>query len=188
MSEIQANKLSPSSGTAVQLGDSGDTFTIPSGATFTNNGTATGFGGANTPYFRARLTASQSNIGTNNTKVAFNERVIDSNNLFDTTNHRFLPTTAGTYFFNTSQRLYSSTANTNFTCYLFKNGSNHTRMVETRDSQITYSAFTCSAMADANGSSDYFEIYVNISNNQADITADPSDQSWGFFEGFRLIS
>jgi hypothetical protein len=27
------------------LGDSGDTFTIPSGATFTNSGTATGFGG-----------------------------------------------------------------------------------------------------------------------------------------------
>tara|TARA_R100000700_G_scaffold38840_1_gene50722 strand:- start:185 stop:769 length:585 start_codon:yes stop_codon:yes gene_type:complete len=44
MSEIQANKLSPSSGTSVQLGDSGDTFTIPSGATITNSGTATGFG------------------------------------------------------------------------------------------------------------------------------------------------
>ncbi len=42
-------------------------------------------------------------------------------------------------------------------------------------------------MAEANGSSDYFEIYVNISNNTADITADPADESWGFFEGFRLI-
>ena len=45
MSEIQANKLSPSSGTAVQLGDSGDVFTIPSGATITNSGTnGGGFG------------------------------------------------------------------------------------------------------------------------------------------------
>ena len=44
MSEILANKLSPSTGTAVQLGDSGDTFTIPSGATLANAGTATGFG------------------------------------------------------------------------------------------------------------------------------------------------
>ena len=46
MSEIQANKLSPASGTALQVGDSGDTITIPSGATITNSGTATGFGEA----------------------------------------------------------------------------------------------------------------------------------------------
>jgi hypothetical protein len=45
MSELKVNKLSPASGTAFTLGDSGDTFTIPSGATFTNSGTATGFGG-----------------------------------------------------------------------------------------------------------------------------------------------
>jgi len=45
MSEIQANKLSPASGTALQVGDSGDVITIPSGATIQNSGTATGFGG-----------------------------------------------------------------------------------------------------------------------------------------------
>jgi hypothetical protein len=45
MSEIKVNKISPATGTAITLGDSGDTFTVPSGATFTNSGTATGFGG-----------------------------------------------------------------------------------------------------------------------------------------------
>jgi len=45
MSEIKVNKVSPSFGTAVQLGDSGDTFTVPPGATIVNSGTATGFGG-----------------------------------------------------------------------------------------------------------------------------------------------
>jgi hypothetical protein len=44
MSEIKVNKISPRSGTEVTLGDSGDTFTIPAGATITNNGTQTGFG------------------------------------------------------------------------------------------------------------------------------------------------
>jgi hypothetical protein len=44
MSEVKVNKISPRSGTEVTLGDSGDTFTIPSGATITNNGTANGFG------------------------------------------------------------------------------------------------------------------------------------------------
>jgi hypothetical protein len=43
MSEVKVNKISPRSGTEVTLGDSGDTFTIPAGATLTNNGTASGF-------------------------------------------------------------------------------------------------------------------------------------------------
>jgi len=43
MSEVKVNKISPRSGTGVQLGDSGDTITIPSGATLANAGTATGF-------------------------------------------------------------------------------------------------------------------------------------------------
>ena len=44
MSDVKVNKISPSSGTTVTLGDSGDTFTIPSGATINNQGTATNFG------------------------------------------------------------------------------------------------------------------------------------------------
>jgi len=35
MSEVKVNKVSPRSGTGVQLGDSGDTITIPAGATLT---------------------------------------------------------------------------------------------------------------------------------------------------------
>ena len=44
MSEIKSNKISPATGTNVTLGDSGDTFTIPSGVTLSNSGTASGFG------------------------------------------------------------------------------------------------------------------------------------------------
>jgi hypothetical protein len=45
MSELKVNKISPETGTAITLGDSGDTFTVPSGANIVNSGTATGFGG-----------------------------------------------------------------------------------------------------------------------------------------------
>ena len=34
MSEVKVNKISPRSGTTITLGDSGDTFTVPSGVTF----------------------------------------------------------------------------------------------------------------------------------------------------------
>ena len=45
MSEVKVNKISPRTGCGtVTLGDSGDTFTVPSGVTITNNGTQTGFG------------------------------------------------------------------------------------------------------------------------------------------------
>ena len=42
MSELKINKLLPK-GTTNTMGDSGDTFTIPAGATITNSGTATNF-------------------------------------------------------------------------------------------------------------------------------------------------
>ena len=45
MSEIKVNKISPRTNCGtVTLGDSGDTITIPAGATITNSGTQTGFG------------------------------------------------------------------------------------------------------------------------------------------------
>ena len=46
MSEIKVNKLTPRTNCGtVTLGDSGDTFTIPSGVTISNSGTAAGFAG-----------------------------------------------------------------------------------------------------------------------------------------------
>jgi len=66
-SEIKANKISPATGTAFQFGDSGDTFTIPSGttldiasgATVTNSGTATGFG---SPAYASNASATDDTV------------------------------------------------------------------------------------------------------------------------------
>ena len=44
MSTLNVDKVDPSTGTDLEIGSSGDTITIPSGATITNSGTATGFG------------------------------------------------------------------------------------------------------------------------------------------------
>jgi len=43
-SELKVDKITPASGTNTQIGDSGDTITIPSGCTITNSGTSNGFG------------------------------------------------------------------------------------------------------------------------------------------------
>ena len=44
-SVLKVDKLDPQSGTALEIGTSGDTINIPSGVTIANSGTATGFGG-----------------------------------------------------------------------------------------------------------------------------------------------
>ena len=71
-SEVKANKLSPATGTALQISDSGDTTTIPSGATLaiasgatvTNSGTASGFGLFSSYAIIADQKAQNTNGGT----------------------------------------------------------------------------------------------------------------------------
>ena len=64
-STIYVDKLDPQSGTALEIGSSGDTITIPSGATIVNSGTATNFGMSDlAPYFSARQTSNQSIANT----------------------------------------------------------------------------------------------------------------------------
>lgn len=105
MSTLEVNKLAPlaDNGT-VTLGDSGDTVTIPSGVTITNNGTQTGFGGTNTPAFEAYLSANQSVTSGTATKLQSNTEVFDTDSAYDnSSNYRFTVPSgkAGTYYFYT---------------------------------------------------------------------------------------
>ena len=65
MSEVKVNKISPRSGTEVTLGDSGDTFTIPSGATINNQGTQTGFGRTGTVDWQTSIKTAASFTAVN---------------------------------------------------------------------------------------------------------------------------
>ena len=67
MSQIEVDKVIPQSGTALQVGDSGDTITIPAGATITNNGTANGFGSADTE--KVKVSANDTTAGFLNGKL-----------------------------------------------------------------------------------------------------------------------
>jgi len=97
--EVKTNKISPATGVAFALGDSGDTFTVPSGATIVNSGTATGFGGDNTPAFHAYSSADQTSISDGVfTTIEFGTELYDSDGCYDTGTFKFTPTTAGKYF------------------------------------------------------------------------------------------
>ena len=113
MSEIKTDKLSPRTGAGtVTLGTSGDSYTIPAGVTLTNAGTltipsggtltvasgatidasagtATGFGGDNTPYFSAYINSTY-RIPTDTTVVLhFDTEYTDSDSAFNTGTYQF---------------------------------------------------------------------------------------------------
>ena len=131
MSLLNVNKVDPATGTGLELGSSGDTITIPSGATITNNGTATGFGDANSPAFRAIRTSSNQTISNaTTTKIQFNGEDFDTDNAFDSsTNYRFTVPSgeAGKYFFNMRVLVNSFSGGTGAGYYIkpmiYKNGS-----------------------------------------------------------------
>ena len=80
----------------ITLGQSGDTIAIPSGATIANSGTATGFGGNNTPAFFVRNSANQDMSHGVETLCTLDTEILDTDNAF--ASNKFTPQTAGKYF------------------------------------------------------------------------------------------
>ena len=78
-------------------GNTADTITIPSGATLTNNGTATGFA-SSTPAFLATRDSNQSISANTTTKIQYDDESFDTDNTYDnSSNYRFTPGVSGKY-------------------------------------------------------------------------------------------
>jgi hypothetical protein len=87
---------------AVTFGTSGNSITIPSGVTITNNGTQTGFGENMTPAFYATKSSTQNISNNSYTKVSIDTEIFDTNSAYDnSTNYRFTVPSgeAGKYYF-----------------------------------------------------------------------------------------
>lgn len=166
MSEIKVDQLSPrtASGT-VTLGSSGDSLTIPSGVTLTNNGTASGFGVSNDVVFVKR-SADQSLSANTTTKVQFDSEIYDSNNWFDsTTNYRFQPDEAGNYLCFANITLSNAYyAGQPFNIFFYKNGSEFLGTTTNHRYDETMMD-TFSGVINLNGSTDYVEVYARFSQS-----------------------
>ena len=97
MATLFVDKIDPQSGTSLTIGSSGDTITIPSGATITNSGTANNFGGANSPFFKATTNTVTTLPNTTWTKVILNVAEYDISSTYNTSSYRFTPGVAGYY-------------------------------------------------------------------------------------------
>jgi hypothetical protein len=107
MATLFVDKVDPQSGTSLEIGSSGDTITIPSGATITNNGTATNFGKDNTPAFLATPSATQTISNTTFTKILFQTEVLDTDSAYDASASTFTVPSGkgGVYIFYCNMRM-----------------------------------------------------------------------------------
>ena len=193
--EVKSNKLSPATGTALQIGDSGDTITIPSGATIVNSGTQTGFGGTNTPAFMASLTTDQSISHNTNTKIAFANEVIDTDNTYDpSTNYRFTPGVVGKYMIGLGGWIYSSGGDIkDYSLYLYKNGSDITNtMYKNLNAFSERTNLDFHTIINVTSTSDYYEVYINQNSsgsNSVEFSASGNSAKFrNFFYAYKLIT
>ena len=194
-SEVKANKISPATGTAFTFGDSGDTFTVPSGATITNSGTATGFGGDNTPVFQAHMSSDQTGLSDNTYyKCSINAETIDSDGAYDpTTNYRFtVPAGEGGKYY-IFANVAAGTTSSKFIygqVSIYKNGVNVVTHSSNDDAGWTSNkTMTISAIMDLSAA-DYLEIYAKVNTDSAtnfDIYAMNTTGGATNFGGFKLI-
>ena len=187
MATLFVDKIDPQSGTSLEIGSFGDTITIPSGATITNNGTQTGFGGVNTPAFSAERSGDQTITNNTRTTVLFNNEFYDSSNAYDTSTGKFTPQVAGKYYVTANCQLTGdsySNLNVGF-IELYKNSSVISEGVfDPRNNQGKNVTPSVMAIVDMNGSSDFLLIqaYINVSSGS---TINVRDMST--FQAFRII-
>jgi hypothetical protein len=128
----------------------------------------------NMPAFSAYRTGSaQSYSGGVYTKINFNAEQFDTANCYDsTTNYRFTPNVAGYYQFNASCDVGAPDNRT--TAYLYKNGSAFIAGPNMIGNGTNAQAISLNCIAYANGSTDYFELYIQGNNaSNIDATGNP---------------
>ncbi len=190
MSTLKVDEILKRSGTGtITLGQSGDTISIPSGATLNSAGTNTLNSLVNTPAFEAFLSATTSNISNDtDTKITFDTEVFDSDSTFDTSNGRFTPAVSGKYLlYGSVPFLGTSTADSNENIVkLYKNGSQH--MVTYWITAIPQGVISWTATVDFT-TTDYMEIYAKINNSSGDrkIVGAAANQKYTWFGGHKLI-
>ena len=192
MGTLFVDKLDPQSGTSLEIGSSGDTITIPSGATITNNGTATGFGStpvAGTESFFVTKSSSDDQTLSNNTttKITFDTEGVDAGNNF--ASNKYTVPSAGKYFFEAQVKGESNLDSkiATFTIYIYKNGSivlaNDNELTAGYEKKITKNVSGVLDLAQ----NDYLEVYLIINwGSSATLSAKGGSQGTTHFLGFKL--
>ena len=166
----------------ITIGASGDTITIPTGATMTvPNG---GLSGQNYPAFRVTMGSDQNFSNNTNTKINFDTVDFDTDSAYDTTNKRFVCPSgkAGKYVFISGAGFFLD--DTRRVTFRFKkNGSNITNSAVQVESSSASSLTLIRTVAIITlAATDYVEAFAEQENGDTK-TMRSQDVD---FQGFRI--
>jgi hypothetical protein len=173
------------------LGASGSTaiseISIGSGLTLAT-GVLSSSAGAAVAFSANKNGVNQNIASASDVKITATTELFDVGGYYDAANSRFTPLVAGQYTFTLNVTMTSTnmSANQVFNAMIWKNGA-------VAASQTTYSgnasgqliSVPITATLEANGSTDYFEAYVNMTSGTGTMAADgTATKTW--FEGFKV--
>ena len=190
--DADGNNIINESGNTITIGASGDTISIPSGATFNINGTAGTGIGTNTPAFEAQMgTSAQSVSDATVTKVQFSVENFDTDNCYDhSTNYRFTPNVAGKYFVYGLLLARGTGTETGLSrIYIYKNSSIvAVEQFDPSTNRYNNASRNIQAIVDMNGSSDYIEMHglVDTTGSTTQFYNDSDNRT--IFGAFKLIT
>jgi len=193
MSKLETNQVDPATGTTLTLGTSGDTITIPSGVTIANSGTATGFGGDNTPMFLVSGGTSNQTIShASGTTITYGQEIIDTDNAFASNIFTVPSGEAGKYFFSASCQIEDTQADiTRFILEIQKNNSSWRQIAHrfTSNNDLMQVSHTVTAIDDASVGDEYkAKVYVETNDSGSVIIENQSTSySNNWFQGFKLL-
>jgi len=162
----------------ITIGASGDTITVPTGATFSAPGIA------NTPAFFAYRAGSAVSIPDNtNTLLIMDTEVFDTNSAFDTSTGFFTPQESGKYYVFAQFRLNTATNIDNVECVFRVNGSVTTPNIFSSIYNSQLNTTQVSGIVTLNGSTDYVAPYgVQYSGGPISTSTNGI-----YFYGYKLI-
>jgi len=187
MGTLFVDKLDPQSGTSLEIGSSGDTMTVPSGATFNVAGTLQSGGAtvSNAPMFRVFRSTDQSVANSTYTKIQYNSESYDTDAAFDSsTNYRFTAPSAGKYYFLSQLQYTATTDGGQLRAQFYVNGSAfHSSLRMQHTSPNTSDNFMVMADVLSLSASDYVEVF----GYQSESGSRNFESYKNYFLGYKLI-
>ena len=176
----------------ITLGASGTTITVPSGATITNNGTQTGFGGTMTPAFSV-YKADNFDISDNiDTKVPFDTETYDTNSAFASNKFTVPSGQAGNYFFYSRVRFQKGGVS-QYLIEIRKNNSEIARRyisssgVGTNIATIDYFSYDVSCNVTLSVG-DYIEVFIKMDSTDGGACTVNGGTVHNEFSGYKIIT
>jgi|TARA_Y100000004_G_scaffold188396_1_gene242443 hypothetical protein len=186
MSTLKVDTILKRTGTGtITVGQSGDTISVPTGATLSVSGSASGLPD-NTPSFSVTLSGNQSIGNSSWTKLTFDTEYWDSDSAFASNKFTVPSGEAGKYYFGFTTRIQNIDDGESASIKLYKNGSqaDGERSLGQNYSSASNQGISVSGFyIDEAAVDDYYEVYAYHTEG----SSQNAENSGTVFFGYKLI-